>query len=162
MSVRKIRSGHDIKNNHAVVSADNLGNFHAVSLFEDETTQLSESDKFNGRFAENDADLFRPVNYNHVPTGDDTAAIVTVSAESGVNHKVTSIEFGYDASPSGGYVEIQSGGDSFWKHPVTQSGPGQFSFPNGKYDADGTSKELKVVLSAGGSGVIGHISAGIV
>lgn len=95
-----------------------------------------------------------------------TAVVVTQSAGTGLQ-RITRIIAGYDGSPTGGMVTIQErtpGTDTvvatIAQFPITSSGTHSISFEeaNGFHIRFDSSKDVAVVLAAGGSGVIGRLT----
>lgn len=93
----------------------------------------------------------------HVPSSN-TAAVVTLAAETSLCHVVTGVHFSYDDDPTNGSLVITHGGGSTVKYSliITSKGAGPLSFnPPLKFPVGDA---VVVTLAAGGSGVSGRLN----
>ena len=93
----------------------------------------------------------------HVPSSN-TAAVVTLAAETGLCHVVSQVTFSYDGTPTGGSLTIAHGPGPTTKFsvPVTSGGVGPISFnPPLKFPSG---EAVVCTLAAGGSGVSGRLN----
>ncbi len=59
----------------------------------------------------------------------DAAAQVALAATADVKWAIDQITYGYDAVPTGGFVEIKETSTTVFKVPIVDSGPGVIYFP---------------------------------
>lgn len=69
---------------------------------------------------------------------------------------LTTLEFGYSDAPTGGQITILEGPTPVFTLPVTAAGAGQIIL-NREYTP---ATAITVTLSAGGSGIVGHLDVG--
>lgn len=92
----------------------------------------------------------------HEPAAN-TAAVVTLAAETNTVHVLHAAHGGYDAAPTAGkLLTIAIGGSTVRAIPVAVAGPFSIKFPRG---LRGTKNQaLVVTLAAGGAGITGKVS----
>jgi hypothetical protein len=84
-----------------------------------------------------------------------TAASVSIAADSKEHWVIESVDFSYDATPSGGSITITSGGTTIYKMAITSAGAYRREFENGLKATKG--EAVVVTLAAGGAGVSGTL-----
>jgi len=94
---------------------------------------------------------------DHQPSAN-TAAVVTLAADSEQCHVITAIEFGYDATPTSGTLTVTAGGTTIFKVPVVSAGPGRIGFPEGLHSDAALNQAVVVTLAAGGTSVTGFVN----
>ena len=94
---------------------------------------------------------------DHQPAAN-TAAIVTLAADSEQCHVITSITFGYNATPTAGSVVVTAGGVTIFSVPVVAAGPGQIQFPYGLHNDSALNEAVVITLAAAGASVTGRIN----
>lgn len=95
--------------------------------------------------------------YNHAPTSN-TAAVVTLDADSVRANTISTISYSYSGTPTNGTLKIEDGSGTtvFGPHAVAAAGLQQLNFDppiHGSINA-----ALIVTLAAGGSGVSGALT----
>ena len=94
---------------------------------------------------------------DHQPSAN-TAAVVTLAADSEQCHVITSITFGYNATPTSGSVVVTAGGTTIFSVPVAAAGAGQIHFPYGLHNDAALNEAVVVTLAAAGASVTGRIN----
>lgn len=84
------------------------------------------------------------------------AAVVTLPAAAGTTNRIDTLEWSYDADPTGGNITITAGGATIWAIDITQGGAGFYRFENGLNAKQNV--EVVVTLAAGGAGIVGKIN----
>lgn len=105
-----------------------------------------------------------PDSKTHAPSSD-TAAVNTITPTSEEYVAIQSIEWSYDAVPTGGGIVITVDGSTVWSVDITAAGPGHFDWsmaPRVFADFAGgvptKGDEVVVTLAAGGTGVTGKLN----
>lgn len=88
-------------------------------------------------------------------SGNNTPVVLTIPGVARTRHFLSKVIFSYDADPTGGLLTIDVGAVSVLTLPITVGGPGPIGL-NIKSDPGGA---ITITLSAGGSGINGHLFA---
>ena len=89
----------------------------------------------------------------HAPAAN-TAAVVTLAAETGLSQGLRGVAWSYEATPAGGNLKVEDDNITVFSVDITAAGPG--FLPLCLRSSPG--KLLRVTLSAGGSGVSGKVN----
>lgn len=83
-------------------------------------------------------------------------AVLTWAARTGAAHSVDVVRWSYSAAPTGGRLTIKDGATIIEDVDITAAGPGFLPYSRTGH----TNNAFEVRLYAGGSGVVGKLSAG--
>lgn len=103
---------------------------------------------------------------DHQPAAN-TAAVVNIAADAQEYWVIDSIEWSYDAAPTGGNLLVTIGGTTVFSVDITAAGPGHFDWSNAPRYTTGTgagggkptlNEAVVVTLAAGGASVTGKVN----
>lgn len=157
MTLVKIDSGKPIVNGAAVSSVSpKAGTYSQKSLPDTQSYDaVSDLGLTEGGFSGGDDEVaVASADTHHAPAAN-TDAVVTFSAQPGIAHAITGIQWSYNDGPTGGQIDITIGGVEVFKQYVTAGGAGFYQFPNGLKGAAGSA--MVITLAAGGAGVSGSL-----
>lgn len=102
----------------------------------------------------------RQILASDLDVADNTAAAVTVAADTDEFWVVDRIDWSYDAAPTGGLLTIAYGTSptTVWQVDITAAGPGFVNFDRGLHNAATKNEQLVVTLAAGGAGIGGELN----
>lgn len=83
------------------------------------------------------------------------AATLTLAAQNGKRWHIGVVTVGYSAAPTGGLLTINEGGNPIFVVPITDAGPTSVLV----FRRSAPGNAMSLVLSAGGSGIVGYINA---
>jgi len=87
-------------------------------------------------------------------SGTNAVAMITYPARPNGRNVIDGIAFGYDNTPSAGYVDVSVGGVSVFRVPVTNAGAGFIPIKR----RSGVNQVMTVSIGAGGAGIRGDIN----
>lgn len=90
---------------------------------------------------------------NHAPSSN-VAAVVTLAATASKKQVLHSVQWSYDAAPTGGTLTIAQGGTTVFIVSITAAGPGGFDITI----PGNTNEAVTATLAAGGGGISGKIN----
>lgn len=94
----------------------------------------------------------------HLPAAA-TAAVITISAITGVAHEIEAVLWSYDAAPTGGNLKIESpSGTTLLSVDVTSAGVGFLPF-SGSCIKGASGEALIITLASGAGAVVGKVNA---
>lgn len=86
------------------------------------------------------------------------AQVTYAAAGSARSHAFEGIAWGYDGTPTGGYIQIEDGsGNIVFKIPILNGGAGFHDWPHKAFEGS-VNTALIITLAAGGSGITGYLS----
>lgn len=90
---------------------------------------------------------------------DDTAAVVTIAAETGERHVIDTVYWSYDAAPTGGKLTVTNGTITL-EWDITAAGPGYLPLRMADDEGfdGGVNTAVTITLTAGGAGIAGKLN----
>jgi hypothetical protein len=93
-----------------------------------------------------------------IDASSNTAAVITIPADTDQFWGLWSILWSYDGDPTGGKVTVAFDGTTVMEFDITTGGPGQAIFDQLLHHLANKGEALVITLAAAGSGVTGKIT----
>jgi hypothetical protein len=82
-----------------------------------------------------------------------TPSVVTITPSATEQVLIASVDWSYSATPTGGNIKIEGGGNTYWQWDITAGGPGFREWKRPKKFPLG--EEITITVAAGGGGIVG-------